>query len=329
MEVFGIVAAVASLAAFSSSSLVLVREFAKDTRTIERLDREIVILRHILKESSAMISHVQSLPKSIEDCLKICIERQAELLRTLDFLMRPTKHEWAQRVRISFEMTMKQPDLMLVYNSFRDSVLLLRDLSSTLRMDQHFLQMGMAIAQILSENEGEDWDDGEGGANEACLREQTGTAPAISASASPTKRRRRVSFFSELKDLFANDFTRSLVLVIHVAGMDGAKKLQFVPVRNAIDTKSDENLVSAELLAKHGMDQEMLTAIPEEHRQERELGMIEGFKFTPTHQVRLSWHKHNDMKQREDLFVVVNQAPFDVLIGLKQWKDEFTRASSL
>ncbi|KAJ3533023.1 hypothetical protein NM208_g8172 [Fusarium decemcellulare] len=117
---------------------------------------------------------------------------------------------------------------------------------------------------------------------------------------------------------FSNGFTRSLILVIRVADTDGANNLQFVLVRNKIDTGSDENFVSAEVLLKYQIDPAMITTIPEESRGERTLQTVEDFRFTPTWQVRLSWHKPNEMKQREDLFMVIERAPFDILISSEQ-----------
>jgi hypothetical protein len=117
-----------------------------------------------------------------------------------------------------------------------------------------------------------------------------------------------------------NDFTRSLVVIIHTKNEDGILVPQFVPVRSKYDTGSDENFVSAEILNKNGIDPTIITTILEENRKKRELHMLNNLTYIPKQEVRLSWHKHNDMKQREDVFIIVEDAPFDVLICSKLWK---------
>lgn len=127
MDPISAVAIAASLFSFSTSSLLLVQNFVKSGETVRRLNLEVVILQHILQECGDTISNVEPLPHSIRTCAEICIERQRELLYILDRLIHPRRHEWFRYARI----TLKEPELMVIYNSFRDSVLLLRDLSST------------------------------------------------------------------------------------------------------------------------------------------------------------------------------------------------------
>ncbi|CAG7555219.1 unnamed protein product [Fusarium equiseti] len=171
----------------------------------------------------------------------------------------------------------------------------------------------MAIAQVLYETDEED------------TESTKGTNVDLITKGSPSTKRKsqrksQAAFVAGVQELMANDFTRSLVVIIRTKNEDGILIPQFVPVRSKYDSGSDENFVSAEILNKNGIDPELITTIPEENRKKRELHMLNNFTFIPKQEVRLSWHKHNDMKQREHVFIIVENAPFDVLICSKLWK---------
>ncbi|RFN44796.1 hypothetical protein FIE12Z_10990 [Fusarium flagelliforme] len=180
-------------------------------------------------------------------------------------------------------------------------------MKTSLRTEQHFLKLGIAIAQVLYENDEDDIN-----------ADPAGTSSTKPSSSS--KRKTQAAFAADVQELMTNDFTRSLVVIIHTKNEDGILVPQFVPVRSKYDTGSDENFVSAEILNKNGIDPTLITTIPEENRKKRELHMLNNFTFIPKQEVRLSWHKHNDMRQREDVFIIVEDAPFDVLICSKLWK---------
>ncbi|RBR14437.1 uncharacterized protein FIESC28_07673 [Fusarium coffeatum] len=177
---------------------------------------------------------------------------------------------------------------------------------TSLRTDQHFLKLSMAIAQVLYENDEEDTE---------------GADPVLATKLSPsTKKKMQRAFAADVQELMINDFTRSLVVIIQTKNEDGILVPRFVPVRSKYDTGSDENFVNAEILKKNQIDPTLITAIPGKHQKKRELTMLGSLTFIPKQEVRLSWHKHNDMKQREDVFIIVEDAPFDVLICSKLWK---------
>ncbi|KAH7194857.1 hypothetical protein DER44DRAFT_815512 [Fusarium oxysporum] len=190
--------------------------------------------------------------------------------------------------------------------------------------ETQFLHMSLAMAQIISENDDNSFTGYRDGSHAPIAGPMT-KALELPDDTRPVKQHvdRRVAFVSEVQELIANDFTRSLVLVVP----NGAESFRFVTVRNKIDTGSDENFVNAELLQRHEIDPTTITTIPEETREERTLHMLNDFKFTPTQEIRLSWHKPNDMKQRESDFVIVKDAPFDVLIGSKQWQSEVKKSA--
>lgn len=137
------------------------------------------------------------------------------------------------------------------------------------------------------------------------------------------KHRRGASqFLADFANLLSSDFTRSLILVIEVGGMEDHMRLKEVPVRNKIDTGSDEDFVSRKLITKHGMDRNKIHDIPVERQKERTLHLLDNLTFTPKQEVTISWHKPQDARQRETTFLVVDCDLFDVLIGSKHWVDE-------
>ncbi|KAI8402673.1 hypothetical protein FOFC_17989 [Fusarium oxysporum] len=180
------------------------------------------------------------------------------------------------------------------------------------------------MAQIISENDDNSSTGYRDGSHAPVVGPMT-KALELPDDTRPVKQHvdRRIAFVSEVRELIANDFTRSLVLIVP----NGADSFRLVTVRNKIDTGSDENFVNAELLQRHEIDPATITTIPEETREQRTLHMLNDFKFTPTQEIRLSWHKPNDMKQRESDFVIVKDAPFDVLIGSKQWQREVKKSA--
>ncbi|QKD62159.2 uncharacterized protein FOBCDRAFT_254266 [Fusarium oxysporum Fo47] len=190
--------------------------------------------------------------------------------------------------------------------------------------ETQFLHMSLAMAQIISENDDNSFTGYRDGSHAPVVGPMT-KALELPGDTRPVKQHvdRRIAFVSEVRELIANDFTRSLVLIVP----NGADSFRFVTVRNKIDTGSDENFVNAELLQRHEIDPATITTIPEETREQRTLHMLNDFKFTPTQEIRLSWHKLNDMKQRESDFVIVKDAPFDVLIGSKQWQSEVKKSA--
>ncbi|KAG6354723.1 hypothetical protein INS49_003804 [Diaporthe citri] len=199
-------------------------------------------------------------------------------------------------------------------------------------MNRHFVQISVAMAKIMeegAEDEDEDEEDDELKNRDDTahpsedlpegIQHQPSKAPA---SERPKYRRRGRKFLAEFANLLASDFTRSLILVIEVEDVDDHMRFKMIPVRNKIDTGSDENFVSKELIAKHGMDPNKIRDLPVEEQQERTLEMLNNLTFTPKQEVTISWHKPRDKKQRQTTFLIVDSGLFDVLIGSKHWADE-------
>ncbi|KAK7728250.1 hypothetical protein SLS63_006698 [Diaporthe eres] len=286
--------------------------------------REFVVLHHVLKDCHEMITENPTVPKSIDVCLEMCLQKYRDLLNILENLLAKPKY-WRRLL-----YTFKEHELLTTYNGFRDSVLLLRDLSSDMKMNRQFVQISVAMAKIMEEEaEDEDEDEDELESRDdtarpsADLPEGTPHQPSKApASKRPKYRRGGPKFLADFANLLSSDFTRSLILVIEVEDVSDHTRFKMVPVRNKIDTGSDENFVSKALIAKHGMDPNKVQDLPVEKQQERTLEMLNNLTFTPKQEVTISWHKPQDKKIRETTFLIVDSGLFDVLIGSKHWADE-------
>jgi hypothetical protein len=131
--------------------------------------------------------------------------------------------------------------------------------------------------------------------------------------------------WKEFQSLAKFNFTRDVVLLIEIQGYFNVDKYEYVPLRNKIDTGSSENFISREILDDHNMDITKIRQLPLDEQTERTLHQVEG-TFTPTHEVELYWHRLTDVKQRRSRFIVVNHAPFDLIIGAKQFVSEDSTA---
>lgn len=189
------------------------------------------------------------------------------------------------------------------------------------------------MAKLMAEDEDEDEDEPDSEDQPTGSSEDLAQGIQNKVLTVPAPKRRRYrrggpQFLADFANLLSSDFTRSLILIIEVEGVTDHTRFKMVPVRNKIDTGSDENFVSKALISKHGMDSNKIQQLPLEMQQERTLEMLDNLTFTPKEQVTISWHKPQDKKQRETTFLIVDSGLFDVLIGSKHWVDE-ARASVL
>lgn len=127
MDTFLFAATLTSLASFSASGLLLIQNYVNSTKTLKRIKTEVQIIHLILEECRSSLPEIGSLPPSITMSAEACIHRQYDLLKLLYRLSSHKKPKWVSYAVI----TIRQDELLVLYNSFRDSVLLLRDLSST------------------------------------------------------------------------------------------------------------------------------------------------------------------------------------------------------
>ncbi|KAI0116269.1 hypothetical protein GGR51DRAFT_500834 [Nemania sp. FL0031] len=318
-ETFALVAGLASLVTFSQTTLLLVLDIARSQSRVSSLTSEIIILQSILKDCEEIVESEATVPRSVQGALELCQAKQLALLETLTKVLPTSRDSRFRRLMLKpFTLTIEEPRVMADYETFRSTVLMLRDLTSDLRMYQQMIRVSSTMALLLSE--GEPANNLIGQRNDPSDREQITMVPKDPES-STGRRHRRNELYLDFVSLMQFDFTRDIILVVEVAGCKGLDKFEFVPLRNKVDTASDENFISRKVLQGHGMDMAKLVQIPEEDRRQRTLEGIGG-DFTPEQEAILRWHKLNDRKQRQGTFIVLDDPPFDVLIGSKQFANE-------
>ncbi|KAK4038338.1 hypothetical protein C8A01DRAFT_37726 [Parachaetomium inaequale] len=148
-------------------------------------------------------------------------------------------------------------------------------------------------------------------------------------STSPRNRRGRLQRFNrDLANLLASDFTRDLIIIFETDSTEPSERFQWVPLRNKIDTYSDENFISHKILDKYDVKQGKIREIPEGEQREWELTMLGGYKLKPQREITLEWYRPKDSQKRETTFIIAeNNPPFDTLICKKDWDSEIPQCA--
>lgn len=96
--------------------------------------------------------------------------------------------------------------------------------------------------------------------------------------------------------------------------------VQYYPGRVKLDTGSEADLVSLQYLQDAGLNEDDLTPIPIANQCQVE--GIGGTLFTPQFEVELRWFRHGEPRTNKDRFLVVDQAPFDLLLSSRRFAQE-------
>lgn len=136
--------------------------------------------------------------------------------------------------------------------------------------------------------------------------------------ASPAKTHGTLGF--AMKDLIRQNFTRNATIVVDKGTGTFPDRVHYVHVRAKMDTGCNDNLVTIDLIKKAAIDLSKLRAIPGD--EEISLTGLDNAKCTPLYETDLTWYQDGDMKMRESRFYVVNQGPFDMLIGSRRFAQD-------
>ena len=102
-----------------------------------------------------------------------------------------------------------------------------------------------------------------------------------------------------------------------------AEITQYYPGRVKLDTGSEADFVSLDYLLQAGFTMDYLKTIPvTEQAQVEGLG---GAKYTPKFEVELKWFRQGEARTNTGRFLVVDQAPFDILLSSRQFAVEAAR----
>ncbi|KAL8936871.1 MAG: hypothetical protein Q9211_003976 [Gyalolechia sp. 1 TL-2023] len=123
-----------------------------------------------------------------------------------------------------------------------------------------------------------------------------------------------------LKDLIKQNFTRNATIVVNSDVESYPERIRYVHVRAKMDTGCDDNLITMAVFEKAGIHISNLLEIPADEMVE--LHGLEGAKCTPQYETTLTWYQDGDMKMREHKFYVVEEGPFDMLIGSRRFAQD-------
>ncbi len=136
MDPTSALAVISSLLAFTSSTLVIAQVITRGNANTKSLTEELEVIELILTECiQSLDSHANTgnIPPSIERCLVLCDRKRSDAIEIMEKIHGKTgekRSPFTKAVRFAFlSVTYEQP-LIARFNSFRDTAMLLRDLTS-------------------------------------------------------------------------------------------------------------------------------------------------------------------------------------------------------
>ncbi|KAI1264891.1 hypothetical protein F5Y18DRAFT_70313 [Xylariaceae sp. FL1019] len=312
MEAAAVIKSVASLDKFSRTTILLHQNIGQGRSNVDSTFEEIALMQSIFNDSKAMVERQRVVPESVSSCIALCHRQQVHFLENIARLLSISRGHGMKTIFKAHRSKKYKSETMVSYHSFRASVLMLRDMTADLTSNQQMTEISTTMALLLSESK-----------SPHPLEQRENEAPVTERNALPATDRSRNSnpLLMEFMSLMHFDFIRDIMLIIEVEGREGPDKFKYIPLRNKIDTASDENFVSRKILERHKMDMSRVTLIPDADRRERTLEGLGG-DFVPEAEITLQWHKLRDRQQREGVFIIIDDPPFDILIGSKQFASE-------
>ena len=143
--------------------------------------------------------------------------------------------------------------------------------------------------------------------------------------------RKRKAFREQFTSLEASNYIVNATVLVEDALKSGGQRFKHVPTeiinyypgRVKLDTGLEADFVSLSYLRQAGFTTDNLMFIPLAQRAEVEC--INGAKYTPEYEADLKWFRHGEAQTNLGRFLVVDQAPFDILLSSKQFTGEAAR----
>ena len=128
---FSIISIFSSTTAFITSTSSISRKFRDGGAEIKKQLNDIKVLCHLLDECEQTFNDYGTVPDSINRCLGLCVDRHRDLMEILNRLrLVQLESRGLAAMTSRFRIVFMEDERKVAYNAFRDSVLLLRDLSS-------------------------------------------------------------------------------------------------------------------------------------------------------------------------------------------------------
>ena len=99
--------------------------------------------------------------------------------------------------------------------------------------------------------------------------------------------------------------------------------IEYYPGRVKLDTGSEADFVSLSYLMQAGFTMDALKPIPV--AQQAQVEGINGAKYTPKFEVDLKWFRQGKALTNTGRLLVVDQAPFDILLSSRRFSREAAR----
>ena len=144
-------------------------------------------------------------------------------------------------------------------------------------------------------------------------------------------RRQRSAFQKQFSSLEASNYVVDATVLVenplkargqrfkHVS----AELTEYYPGRVKLDTGSEADFVSLGYLLQAGFTEDALQSIPV--AQQTQVVGIDGAKYTPKFEVELKWFRQGEALTNTGRFLVVDQAPFDILLSSRRFAKEAAR----
>ncbi|KAH8675103.1 hypothetical protein BGZ61DRAFT_536389 [Ilyonectria robusta] len=256
----------------------------------------------------------------------------------------------------------RKKDLAGEVNQFRERVHLLRDMCSEIKTGSQLLEASAAIFKLtslteheshltraqfedlrkqMSEMDQKGWTDHDDITHGDRLSQSSSESEfeALHAVQKPREatetnetngillRNRRQPLAEQVMALVNSNYIIDATVLVENSTKPGGQRfnqapanVQYYPGRVKLDTGSEADLASLQYLLDAGLNKDDLTPIPVANQCQVE--GIGGALFTPQFEVELRWFRHGEPRTNKDRFLVVDQAPFDLLLSSRRFAQE-------
>ncbi|KAH7121755.1 hypothetical protein B0J13DRAFT_567225 [Dactylonectria estremocensis] len=348
-----ILSIISSTAAVVSSVGLLQKRVSDIFRVVAEITQQVETLAKVLRDVEEILAAQAPGPDSarveaLRHVYRECRERFHFTAAFLEKYWRDLnkRNTFISRLVVVVKFRAQEEDLRSSYDALRESITLARDLASDLKTDLQIAQVDERInhqlvrltgAMAVLLDEDADAAELELDINQRTKRRASDGQKITEETQThfhekQTRRgglRGMARIGREIAELTKTNFVTTITLVIETSSEEQNEICQkHIILPGKFDTGSDENLVSYDLLHEQGIREELLIPIPVDKRVEL-TGVDETFTCTPEWEITLFWWKPTDMKRRQDKFMVVKQAPFEVLFSSARFTDELVGKSVL
>lgn len=154
---------------------------------------------------------------------------------------------------------------------------------------------------------------------------------AVTRAHNQTLQQRRSAIQKQFASLEASNYVVDATVLVENPLKTGGERFkqvsaeiaEYYPGRVKLDTGSEADFVSLNYLLQASFTKDALKSIPA--AQQTQVVGIDGAKYTPKFEIDLKWFRQGEALTNAGRFLVVDQAPFDILLSSKQFAPEAAR----